>query len=361
MSVAPESPTAETEPVVLVLAPLAGDAAAMTAILSASRMKSRVCQDANVLRAALLPDSSGVLFVVATQEAGTQAVADILLEADRTQPEWSRVPILYLVQNVRSPPPACASLLHAAGQPPVVLLERPVKQATLASVFDMQRRTRDRQYENRDLQEQLREAARYKDFLLRELRHRTGNSLAVLQSLFRLTARRHSDIDGLVEDFERRFGALVSAYDRLVPGHEEQLALHTVCRQHLDPYAQSAEQVVLDGPDVAISERLSFDLALVIHELATNAAKYGALSVAEGKVEIQWSIAPDTGTIDIVWQERGGPAVTEPTREGLGSLLIRQFGGVGGAEMSTQYLPEGVRWTARIPRENYQPSSAGNI
>lgn len=359
MSEAPESAAAGPDPFALVLAPLPGDARAIPAILEEAGISSRICRGEADLRQALLPDSTEVLFVIVTHEAATPAVGRVLIEADEAQPEWSRLPMVFLVRSLRHPPPAYGRLLREVGQPPLVVLERPVKPATLKSVLDIQRRVRRRQFEIRNLQEGLREAEQYKDFLLAELRHRTRNSLSVLQALFRLTARRHSDIDTLVEDFGGRFNSLIDAYGRLAsPGSGSGAQLRTIFREHVEPYTQFAEQLRLNGPDVAIDEKVCFDLALVVHELATNAAKYGALSTTDGHVDVGWELDGQSAALQIAWQECDGPPVDEPSQEGLGSSFIRNFGRGIGADTRLEFRAPGLQWKTSIPRGRFQLRTA---
>lgn len=359
MSEAPESVAAGTGPFAVVLAPLAGDARVIPAILDEAGIASRLCHTEDELRRTLLPDPERVLFVVATHEAATQAVGEILLEVDRAQPEWSRLPIVFLVASLRAAPPACRILMKAVGQPPLVVLERPVKSVTLAGILDMQRRTRHRQYENRDLQQRLQESERHKDFLLAELRHRTRNSLSVLQALFRLTAARHEDVETLVKDFDERFRSLIEAYGRLAsPGSAPQTRLRTIFREHVGPYAQSAEQLRLQGPGIVLEEKTSFDLALVVHELATNAAKYGALSTPDGHVDVDWQVDGQSGALEIAWRERGGPPPVAPAHEGLGSSFIRNFGRGIDAETRLGFEPSGLEWATSLPKGRFEPAEA---
>ena len=268
-----------------------------------------------------------------------------------------------MVVAAERPPRGFAPLIEAAGQPPLLMVERPVKPATLEGLFAMQARARRQQFENRRLVEKLRAEEAYKDFLLRELRHRTGNSLAILQSLFRLTASRHRDVDTLVKDFSGRFTSLMDAYSRLTPGPAHRASLATVLRDHVAPYALDTGQLALDGPEVRLEHKASFNLAMVVHELATNAAKYGALSVPNGTVRVSWSVEDDgedgsnSEALVVRWQECDGPRVTEPDSEGLGTMVIGTFARSGGIDGEISYRAQGLVWTGRMPHWAFEASA----
>jgi PAS domain S-box-containing protein len=182
-----------------------------------------------------------------------------------------------------------------------------------------------------DITELKRSQARQK-LLLDELNHRVKNMLATVQSVAMQTRRRATDLDGFTQAFEGRLMALNRAHELLTReigtgGRLRDLLLETVA-----PYEDAAgERFRLRGPEIRLGSEVAVTLAMALHELTTNAAKYGALSTPQGCISIEWrNSAPDSLTMD--WAETGGPPVVKPTRRGFGSDLIerglaRQSGG----------------------------------
>jgi two-component sensor histidine kinase len=194
-------------------------------------------------------------------------------------------------------------------------------------------------------EKQLRDSLRRQELLAREMGHRVKNVFAVTESIVRLTAGRAGSSTDLAESLSRRLGALAEAHalargTSLDEDSEVELKelLEVIVRPFQDP---SESRFALSGPEVGCGAHSASALALVVHELATNAAKYGALTRPSGRVEIDWS--RDGQNIVLTWRETGGPRVdSAPEADGFGSTLIRrtvtrQFGG----ELDEQWLPEG--------------------
>ena len=188
--------------------------------------------------------------------------------------------------------------------------------------------------------------------LSHELDHRLRNSFALMQSIVRLSAQSAQDLDTFVDGLEARIQALARGQEALVRGTGETADLAWMIRGILALHAGSGERARLAGPsvEVAASAVLLFNMAF--HELATNAAKYGALSVPEGEVSVRWRVeaAGDGQRLLLSWQESGGPPVQPPRRRGFGSVLIEQalaaeFGGA----IEIAFPPEGVTCTMRLP------------
>lgn len=352
MSEVPDSRAAD--PAVLLIAPLAGDRRALTALLESLGFAVEHCPDGAALEKRLGEDgSTSTLFVIVTHEGATEGVGERLQRVIVSEPEWSRLPVVFLVSDPRQPPPGARRLLNEVGEPPVIIVDRPAKKDTLASIFQFQALARYRQFHNRDLIGELETAERDKDFLLRELQHRTRNSFSVLQSMFRLTAARHTEIDALAADFSARLGSLVKAHTRLSSMDKETHTLRTIIHEHVAPYCLSEQQIELAGPPVHFDMRMTFDLATIVHELATNASKYGSLSADGGMLHVSWSIDSDTGQMTLRWKEKGGPKVSQPTRKGLGSQLVGSFSSRPGVEARLEYEPDGVLWEAVLSKETY--------
>ena len=190
--------------------------------------------------------------------------------------------------------------------------------------------------------------------LIDELNHRVKNTLATVQSLASQSARGALSPAAFRESFEGRLIALSKAHDQLTMHHWESADLRELVTGSLAPYA-GAERVVLRGEDVVLRPRAVLTLAMAFHELATNAAKYGALSAPGGRVEIRWQpVRPEGGggrvLLQVEWQEEGGPAVAEPQQRGFGSKLIE--GSVAaelGGSARLSFAPEGLRCEMYIP------------
>lgn len=197
------------------------------------------------------------------------------------------------------------------------------------------------------------EAAR--DMLFGELRHRMKNLLSVAQSIARRTTIEGRSAEEYRNDVLGRLDALASAHD---VGFAEQVetGLAMLIQRVLAPYAANPEAVVIaHGPAVVLGSDTLMALGLVLHELATNAAKYGAMSVPAGRVSIGWQNDGATGDLHLAWVESGGPPVAPPTTTGFGSRLIRSA--IAEGKVSQIYAPEGLRVEIVIPLG--RPSASG--
>jgi two-component sensor histidine kinase len=165
-----------------------------------------------------------------------------------------------------------------------------------------------------------------------ELQHRMKNTLAVVQGLIAQTAKRGvHDPKEFQRSVEGRLEALASAHDVLSTGHWESCELLPLVERVLAPF-QDHGRITVKGPPYTLRAECCVPLVLALHELGTNAVKYGALSVEQGAVELTWCVTDDAkGAILVHWQEHNGPVVTEPKRRGLGTrLLLRHRGSTGG-------------------------------
>jgi two-component system CheB/CheR fusion protein len=187
--------------------------------------------------------------------------------------------------------------------------------------------------------------------LMAELDHRVKNILAVVSSVVSQTLRSGSPPESLSAEIEGRIRAIARAHNLLTDHGGAKSSLRDLVATEVRPYQQGSN-IVLSGPEVELTTKSSLTLALAIHELTTNAAKYGCLSVAEGCLSVTWSvmegeIAPQ---LMIEWVELGGPAVTEPSRRGFGTKLI-ELSLVRGldAKVDRAFDPAGVRCSMAIP------------
>ncbi|WP_246718611.1 PAS domain-containing sensor histidine kinase [Microvirga terrestris] len=189
--------------------------------------------------------------------------------------------------------------------------------------------------------------------LINELNHRVKNTLATVQSIA-LQSFRHTDkANGSnVTAFQDRLFALARAHDILTRDNWEGAELRDIVGEVIEPYCrQSSGRCDIDGPRVRLTPSMALALSMAVHELATNAAKYGALSVAEGQVSVSWSIMSGTPRqLTLCWEERGGPPVASPERRGFGTRLIeRSLAQELAGEVSLAYVPTGVVCTVKAP------------
>jgi len=185
--------------------------------------------------------------------------------------------------------------------------------------------------------------------LLQEVNHRSKNMLTLIQALARRSAPRDDDF---LKRFTRRIEALAANQDLLVRGEWHSVGMRELVEAQLAFAIDIAgQQIAFEGPDFRISARAAETLGMALHELATNALKYGALSDENGKVAIRWQVAGGQFAID--WQETGGPAVTSPDRAGFGTNVICDFPATAlDAGAALEYLPEGVHWHLESPLAN---------
>jgi len=199
--------------------------------------------------------------------------------------------------------------------------------------------------------EALRRAAETERLLIREVDHRAKNVLAVVQSLAQLTPF-HSKAQ-YVEALSGRIGSLARAHSLLSNTRWSGVDLHDLLRLELDPYrvtegAESDEPLVIDGPPALIEAQGAQSLALVLHELATNASKYGALARPEGRLSVTWRWTADGG-LGLVWRETAGARIVPPQRRGFGSTLIENAVKQAGARVALDWRPEGLEIRLDIP------------
>ena len=159
--------------------------------------------------------------------------------------------------------------------------------------------------------------------LINELNHRVKNTLATIQSIAALTARRSTSLEDFIGLFQARLIALSDTHNLLTANGWEKARLRDLLVQEFRPYAE--DRLRMTGPDVTLGAEQALSMGLILHELVTNAAKYGALSnpdTAGGRVDVTWGEVDDDGLVVLDWIEHGGPTVSAPTQSGFGSRLI---------------------------------------
>ena len=200
------------------------------------------------------------------------------------------------------------------------------------------------------------EAEERQKLLIDELNHRVKNTLATVQSLATQTARGTDSPQAFRAAFEGRLIALSHAHDQLTRRHWRSADLRDLVESATAPYRNRApDRIVITGEPLTVTPRVALTLALLLHELTTNAAKYGALSVPGGRLIVDWDLEPaakGSALLRMEWRERGGPPVQPPTRQGFGSRFI-----VGSIKSELQgkarldYQPDGLVCTMEIPIE----------
>jgi two-component sensor histidine kinase len=187
--------------------------------------------------------------------------------------------------------------------------------------------------------------------LINELNHRVKNTLAAVQSIARQTLRNADSVADADKALTDRLVALAKAHDALTRENWQGTEFaDIVATATIEPYG--AKRFTVGGPAVRLSPAHSLALALALHELATNAAKYGALKSPDGHVDVAWDVAGDVGkrVLTLRWSERGGPPVAAPTRRGFGTRMIeRSFASEFRGSARVNYAPQGVEWTIELP------------
>jgi PAS domain S-box-containing protein len=184
--------------------------------------------------------------------------------------------------------------------------------------------------------------------LAREAEHRAKNVLATVQATVHLS---HADTtDGLKQAIEGRIQALANVHTLFVQSRWTGAELHTLVTQELSPYCQDGEtRARIEGPSVLLEPAIAQTIAVTLHELATNAAKYGALSLAQGQVHIMWSRAAD-GRLVLRWTETDGPLLKPPTRQGFGTRVMEgMIRGQLKGEMRFDWREEGLACEIMLP------------
>lgn len=183
-----------------------------------------------------------------------------------------------------------------------------------------------------------------------ELLHRSRNTFALISALVSQTHRNAQSLEEAQTKIQARLASLNKAQNILGSNFDVSASIGQVVEGALEPFRQSVGAIHSSGPEIALGRGQVVSLAMAVHELATNAAKYGALSVPGGELEVRWSLCPKSEDFHLSWSERGGPPVRAPERRGFGSFLIEEalpaeFEG----EVTLQYLPEGFQMQLIAP------------
>ena len=198
-----------------------------------------------------------------------------------------------------------------------------------------------------------REAEEQNRFLMREMSHRAKNQYALIAAIARRAASESADTTQFLATLSEALNSLARSADLLSSGGWESVSMRDLVTTQLRAFGSDSEQIVTDGPTLFLNATAAQTIGLALHELATNAAKYGALSLAAGKVTITWSTGK---TMTLSWRESGGPAVTPPRRSGFGTLVTQKMTARGlGGSVNMDYAVSGVVWTLTVPIDAVTP------
>jgi PAS domain S-box-containing protein len=207
----------------------------------------------------------------------------------------------------------------------------------------------------RDISERKR-VEKHLRVVLRELSHRTKNLLAVIMAMVRQTARASTNVSVLQSELILRLQSLSASHDLLVAEDWAGASVEGLLHAVLQPFVGNiSDALECEGPAVFVNATAAQNLGLALHELATNAAKYGALSTPTGRVHVKWSIEPNgegASRLVITWTERGGPAVKPPEVRGFGHVVIERVAAQAlDAAVVYDFPREGVRWSISLPAD----------
>jgi PAS domain S-box-containing protein len=201
-------------------------------------------------------------------------------------------------------------------------------------------------------------------FLMREISHRSKNLLSVVQAIAAQTGRSAGTIGEFQMRFSRRLQGLAASHDLLVHQNWQGATLSDLVRDQVAPFVETGSaRVSAAGPDVFVSPEAAEALGLALHELATNAVKYGPLSIPTGRVAVSWALENEgtaRASLRLSWVERGGPVVTSPSHKGFGHVVFERIitKSLGG-NVAMDFAPEGLSWVLSIPTANLVSAQRG--
>ena len=244
-------------------------------------------------------------------------------------------------------------LLRADGSPVDIM-------ASAMPLFDEQGRTRGAIAAMVDIAAR-KQAEEEQEALVQEMQHRVKNLLGTVSSLANRMLTTPRSPEEFASAFQARLKAMGAVHELLSAGRLQTVDLRRVAQIAIEPFVnRDRSNVVLDGPDVALDAEVVPTLGMAFHELATNAAKYGALSSRQGRLELSWRVEQDSGNkrLSIVWLERGGPRVAPPAKEGFGASFVKRsvaYELSGTVDM--KFDPDGFRAAMTLPLKGGEAAS----
>jgi two-component sensor histidine kinase len=329
---------------VAVLAPVGRDAEVAADILGQAGIAVSPCPGLGEFVPALEAAAAAVVAEEALLHENRQGLADWI----KNQPPWSDFPFVLLTQRGVRPDPRFRNLLGN-----VTIIERPFHPDVLIDAVSSALRARRRQREVEAHLREREETSERQKLLIRELHHRVKNTLATVQALLGATARSSKSIEEFYASFVGRIVALAHTHTLLTEDYWQAASLHDLLTAELRPYEAGGRRIALKGPHVALYADLAVPLGMAVHELTTNAVKYGALSSPAGRLEVSWDCVDrdEARVLVLDWQERGGPPIEgKPNGRGFGSTLIeRVLTTQCNAKVDYAFAPEGVSLHVEAP------------
>lgn len=208
----------------------------------------------------------------------------------------------------------------------------------------------------------LKAAEERQRLLINELNHRVKNTLAIVQSIAMHTLRTKAEPKDFAEAFSARLASLASAHNLLTRGAWRGAPLGDIVQSTLAPFRTGRGAIEISGDPITIPANATITLSLMLHELATNASKYGALSSPQGRIVVSWRVTEtaDETVIDLHWAERDGPPVRTPPSKGFGTRLLEASALQMACELSLDYHPEGLRCRITFALRSDQASHAAD-
>jgi two-component sensor histidine kinase len=337
-----EAPSESELEWVLVLAPFRRNAAYIAAFLREHKVAvNHVTADKDLIHHLSL--SPGV--IVITHEALSPPVITAIGAHLAVQPDWSEVPILVLLERAAPIARIRSQLERSWPRSRLLFHTRPIAQLELVNSIQSNLLVRVRQ-------KQVRDAIEREVELRLELNHRIKNILASVSSIFQMTRRGAATMEELAKEFAGRLQALSKVHTAVFEAGEDEVALSSIVELTVSPYnSDGLSRIHARGPDVSVSRNSATTIALCLHELITNAIKYGALSQKDGRVSIVWTISEGSEQVfSLHWTEVGGPTVVEPTRQGYGTRYVRSaLTSLFGSSPDITFAPEGFRCSVAGP------------
>jgi two-component sensor histidine kinase len=203
----------------------------------------------------------------------------------------------------------------------------------------------------RNTARRLHSEERKRTLLIRELEHRGKNTFAIVQSIVRQTLQDQKE---LAEVIVGRIKSVSATNDIITKSDHQTAGLQSILERELYPYGRG--RIALRGPDAQLDAELARSFSLIVHELATNAAKYGALSEPSGQLSVVWSVK--SGRIELDWSETNGPAVSKPVAPGFGARLVARLLKNHGGEIKPDFRPNGLRLRIVLRLAAHEPDAA---
>lgn len=201
--------------------------------------------------------------------------------------------------------------------------------------------------------------------IIDELRHRTKNLISVVLAISRQTSYVTCDLESFQTEFSQRLNGLSRSMDLLVEGGGQGAAVSDLVRNQLEPFGNlDGTRISATGPELFLTRDATQNIGLALHELATNAMKYGALSLTQGSVTVAWQLVPGalgSTCFRLTWREQDGPEVRPPEHAGFGQIVLQRMAGAAlGGSVTHEFLPGGVVWTLEVLAAAVLMPRAGN-